>query len=116
MAQTPFNFPGGGLVIRFSSPGGAFASDAAGENVLGSRGTSADPSNQFVERFFTDANGAAPWTNASPGEIGGFQLTLADAPQGGGNGNNAAPKKCKKKKHHRSASAAKKKCKKKKHH
>ena len=27
-AQAPFNFPGGGLLIRFGNPGGAFASDS----------------------------------------------------------------------------------------
>ena len=88
----------------------------AATSVVSKAGGSADPSDQFVQRFFADADGVAPYTNSDGAFIGGFRLTLADAPQGGGNGsNNAAKKKCKKKKHHRSASAAKKKCKKKHH-
>jgi hypothetical protein len=115
--QLPFNFSGGGLIIRFSNPAGAFASDSSGEGVLVNRANSADSSNQFVERFNGDVDGGAPWTNAFPGEIGGFKLTIADAPQSpgsnpGGNGSGKTRKKCKKKKKHRSASASKKKCKK----
>lgn len=113
--QLPFNFAGGGLIIRFSNPAGAFATDATGGGVLVNRATSADSSGNFVERFNSDANGLAPWSNAFAGEIGGFRLTIADAstPQPGNNP--SAQAKCKKKKH-RSASASKKrKCKKKKH-
>jgi len=110
--QIPFNFPGGGLIIRFSSPGGAFAGDALGEGVLVNRANSADPSGNFVERFNGDTDGGAPWSNAFPGEIGGFRLTIADSPSQP----SGPAAKCKKKKKHRSASASKKrKCKKKKH-
>ena len=114
--QLPFNFPGGGLIIRFSNPSGAFATDMTGEGVLVTRASSGDTSNQFVERFNGDADGQAPWTNAFPGEIGGFRLTMADTPSGsGGNSGSGTTsgKKCKKKKH-RAASAKKKHCKKKK--
>jgi opacity protein-like surface antigen len=112
--QIPFNFPGGGLIIRFSNPGGAFAGDTNGSaGVLVNRATSADTSNNFVERFNGDTDGGAPWSNAFPGEIGGFRLTIADSPTSGSGNNPSAHTKCKKKKH-RSASASKKrKCKKK---
>jgi hypothetical protein len=113
--QLPFSFPGGGLIIRFSNPGGAFAADMSGQNVLVNRASSTDPSGNFVERFFTDADGLAPFSNASPGTIGGFRLTIAEAPTPQPGNNPSAQAKCKKKKH-RSASASKKrKCKKKKH-
>ncbi len=115
--QLPFNFAGGGLIIRFSNPAGAFATDTTGDGVLVNRANSADPSGNFVERFNSDANGLAPWSNVLASEVAGFRLTIADATvPGSGNGNgSAATKKCKKKKH-RSASASKKrKCKKKKH-
>lgn len=112
--QLPFNFAGGGLIIRFSNPAGAFATDTTGDGVLVNRANSADPSGNFVERFNSDANGLAPWSNVLGSEIGGFRLTIADPPSPQP-GNSASAHKCKKKKH-RSASASKKrKCKKKKH-
>ena len=72
----------------------------------------------FVERFNGDADGLAPWSNAFPGEIGGFRLTIADAPCGSGATpgtarQRGAARKCKKKKHR--AASAKKHCKRKKH-
>ena len=113
--QLPFNFAGGGLIIRFSNPGSQLAVDASATSVVTNAGGSADTSGHFVQRFFGDADGIPPYTNSDGAFIDAFRLNIADAPQGGGNGsNNAARKKCKKK-HHRSASAAKKKCKKKHH-
>ena len=110
--QLPFSFPGGGLIIRFSNPSGAFATDMSGGGVLVNRANSADPSNHFVERFNTDADGLAPWSNVLASEIGGFRLTTADTPTGSGNGSTTTSgKKCKKKKHR--AASAKKHCKKK---
>ncbi len=113
--QLPFNFPGGGLIIRFSNPAGAFASDTTGDGVLVNRANSADPSGNFVERFNSDANGLSPWSNVLASEVGGFRLTIADAPtQNPGNGTpnpatGAQHHKCKKhKKKHKRAAAAKK--------
>ena len=118
--QLPFNFPGGGLIIRFSNPAGAFASDTTGDGVLVNRANSADPSGNFVERFNSDANGLSPWSNVLASEVGGFRLTIADAPSAGNSGNNPTTtvrkckKKKKKKKHHSAKTAKKKHCKKKK--
>ncbi len=118
--QLPFNFAGGGLIIRFSNPGSQLATDASATSVVTNAGGSADTSGHFVQRFFGDADGVPPYTNSDGAFIDAFRLNIADAPQGGGNGNGngngPAKKKCKKKKHHRSAFAAKKKCKKKKKH
>jgi hypothetical protein len=117
--QIPFSFPGGGLIIRFSNPGGAFAADGTGTGVLVNRALGTDPSGNFVERFFTDPDGGAPWSNAAPGDIGGFRLNIVDPPsqnQGGGAQSPGSTPKCKKhKKKHKSAAVAKKHCKKKKH-
>ena len=72
-----------------------------------------DSSGFFVKRFYEDPDGVPPYLNedAQAGKIGGFQLTLADAPMSPPI--QSAPKrKCKKHKH-RAASAKKKHCKKK---
>ncbi len=111
-ATAPFSFPGGGLIIRFSNPGGAFASDITGNTPLTNGGDSTDPSGFIVGRFYTDADGVPPYDTTSTIDVAAFRLTIADpAPA-------PAPptpkkKKCKKKKKAKSA-AAKKKCKKKK--
>jgi hypothetical protein len=108
VAQAPFNFPGGGLIIRFSNPPPSYVADHTCTSVL-VRTTSSDPSNNFVERFWGDADGTPPWQNPDPASIGGFRVTLADVPPPP-----VHKKKCKKHKKHRAASFAKKHCKKKK--
>ncbi|MCK4739578.1 MAG: proprotein convertase P-domain-containing protein [Deltaproteobacteria bacterium] len=75
-AEAPFSFAGGGLIIRFSNPGGAFASDSVGNFVL-VRATSADASGYFVKRFFTDADGVSPWDSSDNSDIGGFRISNA---------------------------------------
>jgi hypothetical protein len=105
VAQAPFSFPGGGLIIRFANPSPSYALDNNCDSVL-VRTNSSDPSNNFVERFYHDADGAAPWDTVSTFSIGGFRVTLADVPP-------VTKKKCKKHKKH-AASIAKKHCKKKK--
>jgi hypothetical protein len=107
-AQAPFNFPGGGLIIRFANPSPSYAADSSCTSVL-VRTTSSDPSNNFVERFWGDTDGAAPWENPDPASIGGFRVTLADVPPPP-----VKKKKCKKHKHKHHAASAKKHCKKKK--
>jgi hypothetical protein len=126
-ATAPFNFSGGGLLIRFGSPGGAFATDLNDPDagVLANNALSTDPSGYFVERDVRDGDGVFPWTNDEYLDgIGGFRVNIADAPvpptSTGPAPTPALPtapapskKKCKKK--HKRAAAAKK-CKKKKHH
>ena len=125
-ARAPFNFSGGGLLIRFGSPGGEFATDLndPGASVLANNALSTDPSGYFVERDVRDADGVAPWTNDEYLDgIGGFRLNIADTPAPPTSTGPAptpapptaptAPKKKCKKKHKRAAAA--KKCKKKRH-
>ena len=116
-AQAPFSFPGGGLLIRFGNPGGAFATDPndPGSPVEGNTAQPSDPSGQFVERIVRDLDGAAPWTGDTyvDGGIGGFRLNIADVPPAPpASAPTATPKKKCKKKHKRAAVSAKK-CKKK---
>jgi hypothetical protein len=118
-AEAPFNFSGGGLIIRFSDPSTSYLTDTFCDGVLGGA-DSTDPSGFFVERYFGDADGVTPYDNFGVGSLAGFRLTLADvpptAPPAGPTGQPAAKKKkCKKHKtKHRTAESAKKKCKKKK--
>jgi Ca2+-binding RTX toxin-like protein len=79
-SESAFSFPGGGLIIRFSSPAGAFLTDdtcGTGELVAG---PSDDPSGFFVKRFYNDGDGAAPYALEDNGDIGAFRLQLADPP------------------------------------
>jgi hypothetical protein len=119
-AEAPFSFPGGGLIIRIGSPGGAFLGDAVDNSVfLNNLAMGSDPSGYFVERVVGDPDGIYPWTGTTlTNYIAGFQLTLADVPPANPTPvtttpppTPAAKKKCKK--HKRSAAAAKK-CKKRK--
>ena len=114
-AEAPFNFSGGGLIIRFSDPSVAYAMDKFCDAVLGGA-DSTDPSGFFVERYFGDADGVTPYDKFGVGSLAGFRLTLADVPPTGPTGQPAAKKKkCKKKKQSATAEAAKKKkCKKRK--
>jgi hypothetical protein len=114
-AQAPFNFPGGGLITRFSNPSASYALDATCNLVAYDGVTSFDTSGFFVERFIADPDGTAPWDQTDNGPIVPIQLTLADVPPAspGPPVKTGKRKKCKKKKHKRSASASKKKCKRK---
>jgi hypothetical protein len=110
-AQAPFHFPGGGLIIRFSNPAGAYAADLTPNSTLGNLATSTDPSGFFVKRFFNDTDGLAPYEDGDLFDIAGFRLSIADVPTPPASAPTATPKKkCKKK--HKRAAAAKKKCKK----
>lgn len=71
--EQPFSFPGGGLIIRFSNPSAAYATDTNCDAVL-VRATSSDASGYFVERFYADADGVSPWSNQYTESIGGFQI------------------------------------------
>lgn len=78
-AITAFNFPGGGLIIRFSNPSPTYAADNFVNFNLGG-GESTDPSGFFVQRSTGDDDGVAPWENASGGNISAFQVVTADDP------------------------------------
>lgn len=110
-SEAPFSFPGGGLIIRFSSPAASYAADTTGSNTLFNAGLGTDPSGFFVKRFYNDPDGLPPYSNSDGGFIGAFRLIIQDPPatQPPATG---TPKKCKRKKK-RSAAAAKKRCKKK---
>ncbi len=71
--EQPFNFAGGGLIIRFSDPAGTFASDGNCTQVL-TYGNSNDSSNYFVKRFYGDADGLSPYNGSDLGTIGGFKI------------------------------------------
>ena len=117
-AEAPFDFSGGGLIIRFSDPSTSYLTDTFCDAVLGGA-DSTDPSGFFVERYFGDADGVTPYDNFGVGSLAGFRLTLADVPPptppaGPTEQPAAKKKKCKKKKHRSAESAKKKKCKRKK--
>jgi hypothetical protein len=102
-AQAPFNFAGGGLIVRFSNPSAPYATDLTCTSVLGGA-TSSDPSGYFVKRFYSDADGVPPYAGTATTYISGFRLTLADVPavpaQAGPTGQRAAAlKSCKKRAH-----------------
>ena len=55
-----------------------------------------------MERFYADTDGLPPYPNFDMGDIGAFQLTIADVPTNPTGQRAAALKKCKKRanKHH----------------
>jgi len=74
---SPFNFPGGGLIIRFSNPSSSYALDTSCAQVL-VRADSSDASGFFVERFYRDDDGVSPWDEPDTESIGGFQIITQD--------------------------------------
>ena len=120
-ARAGFNFPGGGLIIRFSNPGTELAADdGSTEAPLSNGGSDTDTSGFFVERFVRDLDGVYPWTgDIFLTDIAAFRLQILDLPPDvPATPPPASPtivkKKCKKKHKKHSAGVAKKKCKKKK--
>lgn len=82
-AEAPFSFPGGGLVIRFSNPSGAFASDTTcPTGNLGGAIAASDSSGFFVQSFYRDTDGTYPWDHANANDIGSFQIVNAPPPAG----------------------------------
>jgi hypothetical protein len=77
--ESPFSFPGGGLIIRFSNPSASYALDTSCAQVL-VRANSSDSSDFFVERFYRDADGVSPWDGEDSDSIGGFQIITQTAP------------------------------------
>jgi hypothetical protein len=109
-AEQPFNFPGGGLIIRFSNPSAGYLTDTSCTEDMTNSGSAGDPTGFFVKRIYNDADGTAPWVDTSTNAVGAFRLTLADPPPVLPTGQQAAAlKKCKKKHSHKK----RKKCRKK---
>jgi len=77
--EAPFSFAGGGLIIRFSNPSGAFSSDHDANFSLVGAGFS-DSSENFVLRFTGDADGVYPWDQSFLASIGGFQVITNGTP------------------------------------
>jgi hypothetical protein len=76
-ADTPFSFPGGGLIIRMSNPSSAFATDAscAGEG-WSLTGDASDASAYFVKRAWGNS-GQPPWQAETATAVPAFRLQLA---------------------------------------
>src|SRR5262249_48854764 len=72
------NFAGGGLIIRFSFPGGAFTADASDTMTMTNVAQSTDPPGFFVKRFFGDGDGLPPYDNVDDTLIAGFRITTLD--------------------------------------
>jgi len=73
IAENNFDFPGGGLIIRFSNPSAAYAADNSCDQVM-VYGFTSDTSGYFLERFYRDADGVPPWTETNEDSIGAFQV------------------------------------------
>ncbi len=74
-----FDFPGGGLIIRFSNTAGPYDLYVDCAQVL-VNASAADPSGFFITRYFGDPDGIPPY-NFSDGEsIGGFRVIASDTP------------------------------------
>jgi uncharacterized repeat protein (TIGR01451 family) len=85
VAGSPFSFPGGGLIIRFSNGSEAYRLDltCVPESQVGVVAKSSDSSGFFVRAFWGDDDGQAPWDPAGDPRtldiIGGFQIS-SDSP------------------------------------
>jgi len=81
-AEAPFDFQGGGLIIRFSNPSPGFDADATCTPVLVSA-LASDSSGHFVQRVFREEDGVSPWVSggsSTAGFIGGFRITYVGEP------------------------------------
>jgi len=73
LAESAIGFPGGGLILRFSNPSAAYASDVTCTGDLVGA-PAADSSGFFVERATRDTDGVAPWEHIDGTGIGAFQV------------------------------------------
>jgi hypothetical protein len=73
IAEAPFSFPGGGLIIRFSNPSAAYQLNTNCDQVL-VHGNSADTSGFFVKRFWSDPDGQPPYDFEDLEDIGAFAV------------------------------------------
>jgi hypothetical protein len=72
-ASAAFDFAGGGLLVRFSNPAGAFAEDGSCDANIAGAGAS-DASGFFVGRTSGDSDGVSPWGTTFNNAIAQFQL------------------------------------------
>jgi len=78
-SRARFDFPGGGLVIRTSSPAPSFLADnTCTGNLYG--GNASDPTGFFVKRHVRDADGTAPWDEADNFSIPAFRISNDTGP------------------------------------
>lgn len=76
-AEDSFDFPGGGLIIRFSNESAAYAADNdCTQNLVWGAGS--DTSDFFVERFYYDVDGLAPYEVSEASRVGAFQLIVGE--------------------------------------
>ena len=76
-ASAAFDFAGGGLLIRFSNPAGAFATDATCDADLVGAAGPGDASGFFVGRRYGDQDGVSPWTGVNDAvALGQFRVSL----------------------------------------
>jgi hypothetical protein len=73
-ASGAFDFAGGGLLVRFSNPAGAFATDGSCDANIAGANLASDASGFFVERAYGDADGVSPWGTVDNGSIAQFRL------------------------------------------
>ena len=77
--EAPVDFPGGGLIIRFSNSGSPYINYLGCDQVL-VRADSSDPSGYFVGRFYADADGLPPYEEFNPDTVGGFRVVATGTP------------------------------------
>ena len=75
-ASAPFDFGGGGLLVRFSNPAGPFATDNTCDANIGGASGPGDASGFFVGRESGDADGVSPWDVTFSDSIAQFRLIL----------------------------------------
>ncbi len=83
VAEFPVSFPGGGLIVRFE-PTGGYALDMNCTPVITAT-NSADPSGNFVWRFYSDPDGKSPWAGGDSFVIGIMRITSSSSPSFGTN-------------------------------
>ncbi len=79
VVDSAFDFPGGGLIIRFSNGSAAYRADNDTCDQVGVVATSNDGSENFVVSFWKDEDGIAPWSPDASVDlretlIAGFQV------------------------------------------
>jgi hypothetical protein len=77
VAEAPFTFAGGGLVIRFSDPAASLETDTDCATGILLNGLATDTSGHFVKRAVNDPDGTAPWASETIDGIGAFRLRFA---------------------------------------
>jgi len=71
--ESPFNFNGGGLIVRFSNPSAAYQLNTGCDSVL-VNAVQSDASGLFVLRFYNDTDGLPPYNEQDGGAIGAIRI------------------------------------------